>query len=230
MKLYETKKLHYDKYFYKFVVVNKCASFFRTEFQPNGNLKYCQKRLDEVNEHFKPNKNVIELPLTTDWRWKETIPTQHFFDAINIYRHLKKHKDYKIRCEINMLHVYSNNRKMLIDLSNKVQQQYSEFWEPNPENIELLSNKSNIIIVNKPPEYEYKITLGKKPGLPSLAKWIDNNPKLAKMGDTAKQECYNNGWVKGYYFHIRDKKTLSLAQLLVGDNIQRIDKFVYVPT
>ena len=86
MKLCETKKLHYDKYFYKFVVVNKCASFFRTEFQPNGNLKYCQKRLDEINEHFKPNKNIIEFPLTTDWRWKETIPTQHFFDAINIYR------------------------------------------------------------------------------------------------------------------------------------------------
>lgn len=228
MKLYETKKLHYGKYLYKLAIINKCAHFFRTEFQPKGDLKWAQKRLDELHQHYKVGKTTIDIPLGT--RWTETIPVQHFNDAIYIYRHLKRFNDYKIRCEVSCLHVYSNDRKMLVDLGNKISQPYTEFWEPNPENVNLLNTTSNIIISKKEPEYEYKITLGKKPGNPSLAKWIDANPKLAKMGNIAKQECLNQGWIKGYYFFVRDYKTLTIAQMLVGDNIQRIDKFVYVPT
>lgn len=47
------------------------------------------------------------------------------------------------------------------------------------------------------------------------------------MGEVAKQECYKNGWVKGYYFYVRDSKSLFIAQMMVGDNIMRIDKLVY---
>lgn len=228
MRLYESKKLHYGKYFYKLAIVNRCANYFRTEFQPNGDLKYCQKRLDELQNNYRTNKNYIELPISG--RWKDQIPVDHFYDAIYIYRHLKRHTDYKVRCEVNVLHLYSNDRKMLIDLGNKLQQKYIEFWEPDPANIDLLQNNSNVIITNKQPQYEYKITLGGKKGNPSLASWIMANPKLAKMGDTALHACEHNGYVKGYYFFIRDSKALVFAQLLVGDNIQRIDKIVYVPT
>ena len=230
MRLYESKKLHYGKYLYKLAIVNSLASYFRTEFQPKGDLKWCKKRLDEVQTFFRPNTQFIEKPWGGGSRFKDTIPVEHFFDAIDIYRHLKKHTEYKIRCEMNTLHIYSNDRKMVVDLGNKLRQRYTELWEPNPDNVSLLQNNTNIILVNKKPDYEYKITLGKKPGHPSLAKWIDNNPKLAKMGDIAKHECYIGGYIKGYYFHVRDNKALSLAQLLVGDNIQRIDKFVYVPS
>ena len=47
------------------------------------------------------------------------------------------------------------------------------------------------------------------------------------MGDTAKQECYNQGYVKGYYFFVSNKKSLLIAQMMVGENIQRIDHLVY---
>ena len=230
MRLYESKKLHYGKYLYRLAIINACAVYFRTEFQPKGDLKWARKRLDEVQKYFRPNTNVVEVPWGGGSRFKENIPVEHFFDAIDIYRHLKKHTEYKIRCEMNTLHVYSNDRKMIVDLGNKLRQPYIEFWEPDPANVGLLQTNANIILVNKTPDYEYKITLGKKPGQPSLAKWIDNNPKLAKMGDVAKDQCLKGGWIKGLYFHVRDNKSLSLAQLLIGDNIQRIDKFVYVPT
>jgi len=226
MRLYETTKLHYGKYLYKLAIVNACASYFRTEFQPNGDLKWCEKRLDELHSHYKVGKNTIEIPWGS--RWKDTIPVDHFNDAILIYRHLKRNTEYKVRCEMNCLHLYSNDRKMLVDLGNKLKQRYIEFWEPNPENIGILNNTDNIILCKTPPKYEYKITLGKKLGQPSLAKWIDANPNLGKMGEIAKETCRNNGWVKGYYFFIRDYKTLTIAQMLVGDNIQRIDKLVYV--
>ena len=230
MRLCETKKLHYGKYLYKLAIINRCASYFRTEFQPKGDLKWCQKRLDELHNHYKLGKSVIEISFGAGSRYKDYIPVEHFHDAIYIYRHLKRFTEYKIRCEQNCLYIYSNDRKMLVDLSNKLSQNYIEFWEPNPEHINLLNTTDNIIISKTIPEYEYKITLGKKTGQPSLAKWIDANPKLGKIGIKAKQECLNNGWVKGYYFLVRDYKTLTIAQMLVGDNIQRIDKFVYVPT
>jgi hypothetical protein len=47
------------------------------------------------------------------------------------------------------------------------------------------------------------------------------------MGDIAMHECHIGGWVKGYYFFVRDEKTLLIAQMLVGDNIQRVDRLVY---
>lgn len=226
MKLYETKKLHYNKYLYKLAVPNQCASYFRTEFQSDGQLGYARQKLDEVNRYFVPGKDVVEIP----WGWKflDTIPVAHYYDAIEIFRHLKNKKtEYKVRCESNILILYSNDRKFLIELSNKLRHRFIEFWEPDPKNISLLNQNANIILVNNPPKYEYKVTMGGKKGSSSLAKWIDNNPKLAKIGDVALEECYNNGYVKGYYFFVKDERSLTLVQMIVGNNIQRIDRMVY---
>ena len=226
MKLHETKKLHYNKFLYKLVMHNTCSSFFRTEFNKQD-LSYARQKIDSLHHAFNPKKQYIEL---AGYRgtWKDLYPVNDYYDAITIYRHLRDREvcDYIVRCERNTLTIYSNDRKWLIKLGNNLKTKISEFWEPDPENVSLLQTNKNIILVNKVPDYEYKITLGKKKGLPSLAKWIDNNPKLAKMGDIARQECYNSGWVKGYYFHVRDEKALFIVQMLVGDNIQRIDKFV----
>lgn len=229
MKLRETKKLHYNKYLYKLSIPSQLAGYFRTEFQKNGKLGYARERLD-VLSNIKPSTGgVLILPWAGGSRFVDRIPVEHYYDAIDIYRHLKNKENYIVRCGTYDLSIYSNDRKLLIDLSNKLRHRFIEFWEPDPENIDkLLTNENeNIILVNKPPEYEYKVTLGKVKGSPSLASWIDANPKLGKMGWIAKEECRNNGWVKGYYFYVRDQKTLLIAQMLVGDNIQRIDKLVY---
>lgn len=234
MKLRETKKLHYNKYLYKLSIPNQCAAYFRTEFQKDGQLGYARQKLDVLHQHYEPNSQHITVPWgSVSWskfnrQLMDCIPVDHYYDAIEIYRHLKKHEKYKVRTEIFSLILYSNDRQFLINLANKLKHPYIEFWEPDPENTNLLKNEKNIILVNRVPKYEYKITLGKRKGSPSLAKWIESNPKLAKMGNTAIEECYNKGWVKGYYFFVRDYKTLTLAQLMIGDNIQRIDKMVYV--
>tara|TARA_B110000503_G_scaffold24083_1_gene37865 strand:- start:1064 stop:1759 length:696 start_codon:yes stop_codon:yes gene_type:complete len=229
MKLCETKKLHYGKYIYKLAIVNSCAYFFRTEYQPDGNLKYARQRLDNVSRSHKQQTTEwgIQVP-TPNSRFVETIPFDHFWDAIEIYRHLIKEKEYKIRCEATHLIIYSNNRKGMIELGNKLKQPYTEFWEPNPETIQTLLSEENIIISNKPPVYQYKVTLGNKKGSANLAKWIEANPNLASMGAIALEYCKDESYVYGYYFHVRDEKTLLLIQMMVGNNIQRVDKFVYI--
>lgn len=227
MKLRETKKLHYNKYLYKLSIPNYCASFFRTEFQKDGQLNYARQRLDVLHQHYDKKSSRITVPWGGGARFYERIPVEHYYDAIYIYRHLKGKTGYLIRCEIHNLNIYSNDRKFLISLGNKLKHHFIEFWEPAPEDTEKLLTGENIILVDKEPKYQYKITLGKGKGSPSLASWIDANPRLAKIGDVAKEECYNNGYVKGYYFFVRDTKSLFIAQMIVGDNIQRIDRLVY---
>lgn len=227
MKLRETKKLHYSKYLYKLSIPNACASFFRTEFQKDGQLSYARQRLDTLHQHYNNTNNTITVPWGHGSRFYDRVPVEHYYDAIDIYRHLKNKTGFIIRCESNTLNVYSNDRKFLISLANKLRHRFIEFWEPAPEDIDKLLTNENIIIVNKKPQYEYKVTLSKGKGSPSLASWIDANPKLAKMGDIAKNECYKSGWVKGYYFFVKDTKSLLISQMIVGDNIQRIDRLVY---
>jgi hypothetical protein len=197
MKLRETKKLHYNKYLYKLSIPNQCAYIFRTEFQKDGGLGYARQRLDILHQHYNHKEKTIIVPWTHNSRNYDEVPVEH------------------------------NDRKFLISLANKLKHRYIEFWEPSPEDVDTLLSNENVIIVSKKPIYEYKITLGKRAGSSSLAKWIDANPALAKMGEVAKQECYKNGWVKGYYFYVRDSKSLFIAQMMVGDNIMRIDKLVY---
>jgi hypothetical protein len=227
MKLRETKKLHYNRYLYKLSIPNHCASYFRTEFQKDGHLNYARQRLDVLHQNHNRKEGYIKIPWGQIHKFYDKIPVEDYYDAIIIYRHLKNKSNYTIRCETRNLNLYSNDRKFLISLSNKLRHNFIEFWEPAPENTEKLLTGNNIILVDKPPRYEYKIILGRKKGLSSLASWIDANPKLAKMGDVAKEECYNEGWVKGYYFFVRDKKSLLVAQMLVGDNIQKVYRLVY---
>ena len=227
MKLYESKKLHYNKYLFKLVIPSDCSSFFRTEFQKAGTLSYAKQKLDECNQYHDAKKSFITLPWGT--RFFNTISNEDYYDAITIYRYLRKYRnfDFMIRCEHNRLIIYCSDRKFLVNLSNKLRNRFIEFWEPDPLKINFLLNNKNVILVNSVPLYEYKCTFGKKSGNPALAKWIDNNPHLAKIGDIAKNECLNQGWVKGYYFFARDEQALLMAQMIVGDNIQRIEQLVY---
>lgn len=229
MKLYETKKLHYGEYLYKLVINNRFSNYFRTEFQKDGRLDYARQRINEMNKNYNPEKRVLEIRgwATYSINPYEEVPAEELWDAIDIYRYLRINKNYKVRCEMYSLTLYSNDRNMLIKLGNKLRAKYIEFWEPDPSNIETLLTNNNIIIVNSPPEFEYKITFGKKMGKPAIARWILANPTLGKMGSTTIDYCLDSAWVKGLYFFVKDQRSLMIVQMIIGDNISRIDKLVY---
>lgn len=228
MKLYETKKLHYRKFLYRLSIHNQLSSFFRTEFQKPGKLGYVRKKIDELHTKWLPHLDQIEHRWGPHNRFVDYIDVADYYDAIEIYRILYNNDDYKIRVESNMLHLYSNDRSFMQQLINKTKAGYKEFYEPNPEHIELLLNTDNVIIVQNPPKYEYKITLGKHRGSPELAKWAQTNPNLCKMGAATLQENQHKGYMSGLYFYVRDSKALLIAQMMVGHNIQRVEKLVYI--
>ena len=230
LRLYETKKLQYGKYLYKLVINNYLAHIFRTEFQKDGNLGYARQQLDACNRVYndlsKERWTIETIPLPWRSPFVDKCPVQDYFDAIRIYRLLKKQKDYKICVSYNAIYFYTNNRDVLVKIINSCYS-HGELHEPKSEYIDKLLTGKNVILSDTPVQYKYKITLGSKLGNEGLAKWIRANPNLAKMGKLALNECLNQNWVKGYYFFVKDDKSLLIAQMIVGDNIARIDKILY---
>jgi len=233
LKLFESKRLHYGKYLYKLVIHNKLAGIFRTEHQKDGNLGYARIKLDQCNIAYTLARKDKQFSYTFEPPWKtfgvsfsDPIHVDHYFDAIKIYKALKKCQEYKIRIECDRIYIYSNDKNFLTRLINSCNG-FGEFWEPAVDTIDLIRDNKDVIISDKPVKFKYKITLGSKKGAPGLANWIDSNPALAKIGPNARQCCVNSSYVNGYYFFVRDDKALFFVQMLVGDNIQRIDKIVY---
>lgn len=217
-----TKKLHYGKYLYKIKIALELSFIFRSEHQKGKSLRFARSKLDEWQAQLIAGIR----PKRTKYNWDSYITKEDLYRSTKVYNILVKETNYLIRCEIKTLFVYTNSEE-LVDKLDKNIDTVLEIHKPDPMSIHLLKTKENIILVSSTPEYQYKVVLGKKPGAPALPTWIRNNPNLAKMGEIAMQECTNRNWVKGYYFYVRDEKSLFIADLIVGDNIQSVYKLVY---
>lgn len=217
----ETKKLHYNKYLYKMQFRNSLAGIFRTEWQRKGNLTYAASKLNEYKTQLKTNTIITK----TRWGNPEVVPIEDYQDANKLYRLLKQNKDYMIRCEYNTLNLYSNDLNMLKDISKKIASK-CDIWEPKVENIDFLLTNANVILVDEKPELEYKVTFGRKRGKPELASWLRKNTDKSKAGKIFISNCEKNSFLQGQYIYAKDEKVILLLQMLVGDNIARIDKLV----
>lgn len=225
LKLFESKKLHYKKYLYKLRVSNPLTGIFRTEIQKGKRLEYARSKLEDYL-----NKEKNGDPLTsTKYRTTVTISSSDLHEAYEIYKILSNATDeYMLRCEYQALIVYTNNRSLLDKISKKITSRDVEIWEPDQNAVEFLKNNTNVIIVNKVPEFPYKITLGKKPGKPELANWIEKNSNKVQIGSVLLNNLKTSArWIQGQYFYVKDENVIFLMQIMIGDNIGRIDKLVY---
>lgn len=225
LQLHETKKLHYGKYLYKLRITNQLASVFRTEHQRNGKLNFAKTKIQSYLHQYQQG----DIPVRSIWRASVAIPKEDLLDANAIYNILKTHTSaYIVRCEYNALMIYTNNRSMLIKILNKLVSGSPEFWEPDPSTINFLKNSANVILINAPTRFPYKLTFGRKKANSSLASWIDKNGDKAKAGPVLMENLRNESyWIQGQYIYVRDENVIFLLQMLVGDNISRIDKLVY---
>jgi len=186
----------------------------------NKNLAYARKEIDSMQQDFESGSPLYFKRILR----QVTVGQGCFLDAKKILTYLKKNEDSMVRVEGVCLSIFSNNRSWICDLkSNISSQRILEFWEPDPKTLNLLSPKT--IIVNTPTDYKYKVTLGPK-GCPSFAKWAEQNPQHIKIGNGAKKELAEDGWVNGYYFYARDDKSLQICSLMLGSNIRRIDTLI----
>lgn len=222
LKLLETKKLHYGKYLYKLSIENQLSGIFRTENQRNGKLMYAKSKIDEFTSlASKKGSIVIER-----FKSKSVVSSDELSDAINLYNALKNSNEYLIRCEYKKVIVYTNDRDLLDKLMSKVKGR-KQLWEPDSSLISLLSTQPNIIISNKPTDFPYKLTFGRKSAKPELAAWIEKNSDKVQAGAVLMRNLKSgNRWIQGQYIFARDENIIMLLQMIVGDNIARIDKII----
>ncbi len=222
LKLFETKKLHHGQFLYKLVLSNPLAAIFRTDLQRQAGFPYAKNRLDELAKKHKAGE-----PLTKqNYRSSVNVSEHAFFDAKDIFNILKKETDYKIRCESSTLGIYSNDRDLLMKIANKMRVSNREFWEPTPQTVEILKGKKNIKIVNFEPQYLYQVHLSYKRIDPNVYNWISSNPDKVKVGPKTLRDI-QNGFANGSYIYVRDDRVLSLAEMLIGHAMRKIDKLVY---
>lgn len=222
-RLYKTKKLHYGKYLYKLALANPFAPWFRTDMQKTGNLKIAKSKIEEYQLLYDIGKPLYK----SVYRTELPISDNEFLDAKDLYKELLKVSDYKIRVERwSGFCIYSNDKEFLLNLASKMRVSTREFWEPDSSNINILLNTKNIVLVDKVPEHPIKITFNYKRIDASFAKWLTANTDKSTAGSTAISNI-SSGYAAGNYVFLRDEKVLSMVQLIIGHNIQRIEQLVY---
>ena len=213
MKKVETRKLLFGKYLYKITLMNVLGTIFRGK-----NFTYAGEVLDVLQQDYENGRPLVRKV----WSKEFKVPQTHFTDCQIIFNTCAKWDDFLFRIEGPNFGIYSNTKEDLEFLIPKLQT-VTEFHEPDPNIIDFLD--SNIEIVDGTPEYQYKVYLSDK-ATPGFAKWaVGNNDKI-KLGHTLKKEIENNGYLRGFYFWVKDEKVLLLVKMIIGGNIQRIDKLV----
>ena len=225
LKLFETKKLHYGKYLYKLALHNAFAPSFRTEFQKQNKLCLAKTKLDETQELYDKGEPLYRIV----FRSHVPVDAQDFLDAKVLYDHLMLNDDYKIRVErYNGLCLYSNDRDFLINLSKNIPDSTREFWEPNTDNINYLLTEKNVVIVDKEPEFQYKVSFNSKTINSGFGKWLEANTDKSRVGRYTLENIYN-GYANNTYVYIRDKKVLTMIEIIVGHNIRKVEELIYMP-
>jgi hypothetical protein len=222
MKLHETKKLHYGEYLYKISTETPLSNIFRLDNRRTNKLYYAKTKIDEYISQSK-NKPIL---INTKFR-KIVIETFHIQDARSIYNVLINETDYFIRCGTKKLMIYSNSLSLINKISNRMTGNV-EIWRPDDKSLTTLRDQKNVIISNTPTDYPYKITFGTKPGKPELAAWIKKNKDKVLAGPVLMKNLQqSNRWIQGQYIFARDEKIIMLLQMIIGNNITRIDKVIY---
>ena len=119
----------------------------------NKNLRWAKSVIDNMQRDYQEG---LPIYLQNKMRKKE-VSVEAFNDVKTFFNEFSTTKeDYKLRCEGNSFHIYSNNKIWLKNIQKKIKCD-KEFFEPDPKTIDFLKNNLNTIIV-KDNKWGYKCT------------------------------------------------------------------------
>ena len=220
-----TKKLHYGKYVYKICIKNELASSFRGEFnRAKGDQKFplAASVFDQLEI-----LDVAGKAMTYGF-WAKTITKLDLNYAKDLYSILTTHDDYKIRIDRGVyMWLYTNTRSLLDDVINLGNYAVKDLWDVAEEDKVFLLANQNCVLVDSPPDYDYKIYLKSQGDPAKIVNWCADNLDKIRIGE----QCLKNlraGWVNGNYFFVRDEQVLMLVRIMIGDSITRVEKQIYL--
>jgi hypothetical protein len=201
----QTTRLFNGKYKYKIVLVSKAASWFR-----GANL-----------ESIKVNAGVTDRKSQPVWVQKLS------YDDVDYVNHLvntmEKAPDFIIRVENPYINFYTNNVTDIEKLAKIKETSVKYVSYPAPGSESDLDNKKIIV---KTLDFAYRVTMGRsKQNYSSFLQWCENIDKVRLTKRARLQLAKNSSW-GGYYFYVKDDKTLTMVKMFVGGNILSVEHCV----
>jgi len=221
MKQRDTTKLFYGKYAYKVVIRNDLTSVFASYQSKN----YARDVLAKMQSALDNSEDLT----IKKWRGEVKVSVFEFERAKNIFRALQAYPDYRIRAESSYsLTIYTNEVKLVDNLEKNVGHGVREVYRPREGIVEFLNNNIETAVVKTPNPYEFRVYFNGSKVDPSFAKWLKANTDKSRVGLSTLQNIENGHYTSGNYFYIKNEKILTIVRMLVGHNIRKVERLVYI--
>ena len=201
----QTIRLFNGKYKYKIVLLSKAASWVR------GGDKAAIK------------KNIAGAANST-YAWVNKLKTTDIDYATKLSVAINPMHDFIIRVESPYINFYTNNEADVEKLA-KIDSEFVKYVclpEPGSEN--LLDDKKVLV---KSLDYAYKITMGRtRQNHSNFVNWCAGKEDRVRLTKSAAKYLSKNSSWGGYYFYVKDDKTLTMVKMFLGEGINLVESVV----
>lgn len=141
--------------------------------------------------------------------------------CLNLLECLKTLENYKLRVESPWVCFYTDSLADAECFAAVAIDKISYVQIPRPGTEHLLDKG---IVLTKGIPYKYRITVGRtKQDYPDLVNWIETVG--GKISDSVKHDLLRpNGYWGGGYFYVKDERCLTIARLMLGDSIRKVEE------
>lgn len=203
-----TNKLFLDKFRYKIVLVTKFAPFFRN------------KNMEEIVSKILYYKSIGKFP---PYVWTGDLSDYNI--GLDIAQgFLSTKSEYKVMVSSPFLTFYTDDETDFKNLTKLLKSNIKYVSIPS-DNVPVLEKNT---IYLKRIDFDYKVTISNRiDNNESFFKWCRDNDKI-RMPERCQRHV-KRGWRVGdSYFYVKDAKSLSMVQMFIGSNIQRIDRVIKI--
>lgn len=202
----QTIRLFNGKYKYKIVLLSKAASWFRG----NDHLTVVKKGLASADTN------------SVSWVRKLTLGDKDY--VLKLLTAMTAMSGYSIRVESPYINFYTNNEADVGKLA-KIDSTHVKYVSlPTPGSESLLDDKKVLV---KNLDYAYKINMGRtRSNHSNFVVWCEDKKDRVRLTKTAKRNLSRDSAWGGYYFYVRDDKTLTMVKMFLGEGIGTIESVV----
>lgn len=197
-----TSRLFNKKYKYKVVLVTKGCGWFRS-----NDLDNVKKEVESYSESQHP--------------WGPKLNNDDLVYIKKLYNVLKKSSDYDLRVENPLLSLYTNTESLVEALASIRTDLVKYVSYPAPGSEQILESNG---VITKRLDYGFKVTVGRtRKNYSDFLNWASNMDKVRLTKRSKKELEKEHSW-GGYYFYVKDEKTLTMVKIFLGSNIQSVEK------
>lgn len=201
----QTTKLFNGKYKYKVVLVTKTAGWFR-----GADL-----------EHVRTMASIEDMSTHAQWARGITYDEKEY--AIKLANAMQKMSDFTIRVESPYINFYTNVELDVEKLAKTNVSSVKYISMPVPGSEANLDDKK-IIVKNL--DYDYRVTMGRtRQNYNNFLQWCVGKDKVKLTKRASLHLSKEHSW-GGYYFYVKDEKSLTMVKMFLSSNIHNVERCV----